>query len=623
MGFRFDTQIILYAGLPLILAAFICALFKENGNSYFNTFFLGYGLLTISILSALLIFDQQYYSFFKSHYDALVFGIIEDDTQAVIKSMWTDHPVIRVFLILLLCILLSFFILRKIIKSKRPLFFSNKTLVNIGAAIFFLGFIFLGLRGSVSTFPLENDDTTVSESAFLNFLTPNAIFCLNEAFKEKEKGFNDFDNNNLLTSFGYGSTDEAILEYYGSMRPYDPNLLFSKTPENPVLQTHPPHVVFVLMESFSNYYLDFNQETNFNLLGSLEQHFKQDILFRNFVSDENGTIPSLENLMTSVPYHPIAQTKYKRVQLPTSVAIPYKKAGYETIFITGGKLGWRNLNDFVPKQGFDQIYGQAAIKRKIKNAETNEWGVYDEYLFQFAKGLLKENTGKPKFIFMLTTSNHTPYQRPEHYKPYPIIITDNIKQLTNNNPLTLDNFTSFQYSANCFGDFMTVIKNSPLKENTIVTATGDHNTLMLFQYDEQSLKQKRGVPLYLYAPSIYLNNKTIDIKRFGSHKDIFPTLFNISLSNQRYFNSGNDLLSNDSSILFFGKNENNMASAQSGAILEFSSKNPRFFDWKNEQPNKLKEEENASLGNQDLLKKTKSRQFLIQYYFNNFLKNSN
>ena len=45
-------------------------------------------------------------------------------------------------------------------------------------------------------------------------------------------------------------------------------------------------------------------------------------------------------------------------------------------------------------------------------------------------------------------------------------------------------------------------------------------------------------------------------KRYGSHKDIFPTLINLSLSNQKYFSLGNNLFDDpmpDSS--FYGVND--------------------------------------------------------------------
>ena len=51
-------------------------------------------------------------------------------------------------------------------------------------------------------------------------------------------------------------------------------------------------------------------------------------------------------------------------------------------------------------------------------------------------------------------------------------------------------------------------------------------------------------------------NLHINKNRYGSHKDIFPTLINLSLSNQKYFSLGNNMLSPTiPDSLFFGIND--------------------------------------------------------------------
>ena len=62
---------------------------------------------------------------------------------------------------------------------------------------------------------------------------------------------------------------------------------------------------------------------------------------------------------------PILSNTYRRFEsFRSSIAYPYHNAGYETIFVTGGKLGWRNLRDLIPNQFFKKAYGKSKI---IKN----------------------------------------------------------------------------------------------------------------------------------------------------------------------------------------------------------------------------------------------------------------
>lgn len=55
------------------------------------------------------------------------------------------------------------------------------------------------------------------------------------------------------------------------------------------------------------------------------------------------------------------------------------------------------------------------------------------------------------------------------------------------------------------------------------------------------------MPFYLYIPQNLQNNIYYDKDRIGSHKDIFPTLYNLSLNNTKYLSmGGRDMLSKPS-----------------------------------------------------------------------------
>lgn len=86
------------------------------------------------------------------------------------------------------------------------------------------------------------------------------------------------------------------------------------------------------------------QSDKADLLGRFKPHFQEDIVFRNFVSSGNTTIQSLEFLLTNSPVS-LAQSQYRFQQLPTGTALPFKRAGFETIFITGGETSWRNMHE--------------------------------------------------------------------------------------------------------------------------------------------------------------------------------------------------------------------------------------------------------------------------------------
>ncbi|MGB0883023.1 MAG: LTA synthase family protein, partial [Vicingaceae bacterium] len=53
-----------------------------------------YSVIMLSLLVLILFIDQQFYTYFQTHLNILVYGFMEDDTSAVLASMWSDHPII-------------------------------------------------------------------------------------------------------------------------------------------------------------------------------------------------------------------------------------------------------------------------------------------------------------------------------------------------------------------------------------------------------------------------------------------------------------------------------------------------------------------------------------------------
>jgi len=427
-------------------------------------------------------------------------------------------------------------------------------------------------------FPLGAHNSTISGNTFVNTLTQNGITSLQTAYSDRKVSIST-DIDQMLIEYDFDKPEEAVREYLGKTDIDTINItgnLLSTTPENTFLENNPPNVVFLLMESMSNYYFDLHSPQT-NLLGKLEDQLKYCYVFRNFVSNTNGTISALESVMVGTPRSPLSQSVYQNRSLNSSVAKPFYENGYNTFFITGGKLGWRNLDKFIYNQYFKNVEGEASLKKTYPDARTCEWGVHDENVFDRIYQILNDKEGKPKFIFTLTISNHTPFETPKSYSNYPLTISDDIKSKLKTTPeIAYKNLMSFQYSNNCLGQFIENLRKSPLGDNTIVVATGDHNTLQLFEFADKDLLRKYSVPFIIYIPEKYKPESEVNTKRFGSHKDIFPTLFNLSLSNVSFLNTGNNMLSEES-IFDFGVYNYYFAMDSAGCV-DFQQ-NPLYYSW--------------------------------------------
>lgn len=623
-GMQNDTMIICYfLALPLVVyltGIFILSKEYHRKATLFTAWYTG---ITLAITVIILFVDQYYYNYFQTHISVIIFGLADDDSQTVMSSVWTDYPIIRIFLAWIGVLVAFKYFLRHIYSGKEYVFHISKSL-KVVSVIAILGIFSLALKDPRETPTRQMQASDVCQNKFVDFLSINGIYALKNSYTERKKSVNIIENElTSLRELGYQTPVQAAKDYYtenslnsvSESEAFDK--LFSKTSKSSFLEKNKPNVVFVFMESMSNYNMNFDSG-QMNLLASLRKHFKSDILFRNFVSSGNITIQSLEYLMVNSPVG-LSQTKYRSTQLPSSVAIPFKNSGYQTNFITGGKVNWRSMDEFAANQRFDEVKGMGHIQSEIKGCKSNKWGVYDEYLFDYVFEKLNQKDSSPKFFFVQTTTNHTPFELPADYKPYKISIDDTLKErLLVKEELAIKNLNAYQYSNNSLGDFLDRIKNSDLGKNTIVVMTGDHNNLMLFDFDEAHQLQQRGVPLYMYVPEKYKPQTVINTSRFASHKDIFPTIFNLALSNSRYFSVGNNLLdtsSKDENTKYFGMNIGSFTSFSQEAAVNYSSTSA-FYTWKN-KTNQVLGKVSKSTEAEKLLKRSRANYALSMFYILN------
>ncbi len=581
-GFRFDTMTILYGLLPVMIINLLF-LFSDRFVQLFNKIFRIYYTILIFIFIIIAIVNLYFYNFFMTNINVLIFGLVQDDTAAVVKSIWTDYPV-AIWLIVFSIVIWLVYIMVKIIQKARLKKVNLSFITNFILFLTLCFFFILGIRGTFDFYPLKINDSIISQHVFINNMVPNGVYSLKTAIADRKEKDVNVDIGKTMKNNGFGSPQEAVSSYLEKSIADNPDslvhALFSETPDNEFLKNNPPNVVFVLMESMSENFISLHNKQSFNLLGNLENVLPGCIHFTHFLPSTGATIHSLEGLMVNSPMTPIAQSIYLNKKLETSAAKPFKENGYHTAFVTGSKLGWRNLDKFVPNQYFDDVEGSAYIEKYVENTQSNEWGCYDEFLFKRMYDKLQSNTGKPQFIFALTTTNHTPYSLPDTYKPYSLEIPQNIvKKLSSDPEHAKVHFLTYQYANDCLGKFIEQIKNSPLGENTIIVASGDHNARRIFDYADAYSLQKYGVPLILYIPEKYKPAKEfIHPDCFGSHKDIFPTVYHLSLSKTSYVKSGINLFNPEEANHNFAMAEYNVLMNNTGCV--YFKQKPIFYAWK-------------------------------------------
>jgi len=586
MGVRFDLAVIAYLNMPvtLALAVFVCI-----GNGEYMKKMLSavkyYYAAVIGSLFVLLCVDFGFYSYFQNHFNILVYGLFEDDTKALISTLHENYPLALIFFgfvaLYAIVFMLSKYMLR--IKEERKSL-PKSVIFKVVAAAVMLSLNFIAARGSFGIFPLGVDNAEVSSNTFLNKVAINGIYTLQAAIEARNKENNGFD---YIEKAGYkDNIRQAFADFLGKDIEDIPQTnpeqsLVVKLPFNKNIEDVKPNVIFIVMESFGSDLIKYNSDT-FNVLGELKKHFDEDYVFLNFLPGHQGTIGSLEAGITNVVRRPLSrylsQSKYAYKKYKFAGPLPYKSKGYETIFMYGGNAGWRNVGSFMPDIGFDKVLGEGSMNKEYPR---NQWGVYDEYLFDFIFRTL-ESDGNKKFIYVMTTSNHPPYSLPDDYKKLPLYVPAELEKKITGKELAPKRFAVYQYANEMLGRFITRIKNSKYAENTIIAVTGDHNFWSVFTYPGDRLFDSLAVPFYLYIPQ-KLKPAAADTKVFGSHTDILPTLYNLSLSDTEYMAMGTDLFSKQA--------ENNFAYNDSGALMDencvvnynFAAKEALCYTWNAEK----------------------------------------
>ena len=559
---RFDVQVVCYVLLlPTVLTFVFAALRKPWTERVLSRFRRLYFSIVCTLLLAISGIDMGFYANFNSHINLTFFDFFNEGPMSLIQTIWEEYHCVYEAIAFLLILLPILLLIRRIELDKsstrnalhsasrqQP---SRLKVIKLSATILlYIAFLVIGLRGSVWRFPLQIEDTFVSNQKLLNDLVPNAIYMLKKAYKEKNNAFKIVKTDDLLHEYKFKSLQEALDLYTDGKVKMANNdtlralqhALFEEVGDS--LKQPQPNIVIIYSESWSNYLFNLQQKDAEMYFG-LERHFKDDLLFRNFQSVQNGTVASLENLYVSTPFPRFFASAYRFKTLPTSIALPFKASNYTTTFMSGMDAAWENCAEALVHQQFDAIYDKFSLLKDYPHATYNSIGVYDEYLFKALLDRLEKPSKKRQMIAVMTTTNHPPFEFPKDLKLPPLPESFYGKKcFAEHNRKVLDKYlTGFRYYNKVLNEFLNRFKASAAAKNTILIITGDHNVRSILDYDAVDKRYEHSVPLYIYLPT-YLRKEAYNklTNRWGSHDDILATLAPFAFRDTKYFKMGHNLL---------------------------------------------------------------------------------
>ena len=508
IGVRIDAKWLALSLAPAWI--FLLISYCSNWSYKVSIALAALGFFCIVLLDAV---NFGFFGFYKSPISPIAFGLFQDDTRAILETLWADWPIFLYLFVISGCVCLPFIICALL--KVRPRGCTGLKALVLGLVLTL--FLAVTIRGSVTKFPLRQEDFAVSRITFVNACVPNGAAALYEAYKAwKDTQFLGSPETPLRV-FGFDSVQSAFKNLPNK------NKKFLATAEK-------PNIVFAVMESMGRD-IFFSHGPGMNTLGALEKALPKAVVFRNGLSIENGTFPSLEGLIFDTPITPISQSIYGRKRLEFSRIFLFKNAGYKTVFLTGAPERWRQVDETFKNFGFDEVVGQAAIYERFPTAEKGPWGIGDEWLFKYAEELLAkaEKDNQPIFLMILSTTNHPPFRVPDDRKTEPVDpdrLPDYVLDRKTNNDQIVPLLQTYQYATNALGLFVLSLEKDGYLQNTLIAATGDHNARLKYRA-EGKWHHVYGVPVLFWLPE-GKEKYSADPDNWVSHRDIIPTLLSLA-----------------------------------------------------------------------------------------------
>ena len=439
-GIRMDLSMAGYLSLfPFLWVTFSNFIKK---SIFQNTIFT-YTLICVYAVTLIIIVDLEVYNIWSFRLDATPLNYLKSPNEAwaSIKS----SPVIPLFISLVLLLIVSSYIVYRILANK---IYDWKFIKNFPFIIYGLllaGILIIPIRGGLGIAPMNHSSVYFSKINFANISAINAPWNFFSSIIH--------NSSNKVNPFTYLPKDvlsETVSDLYKNQLPRN-YVLKSNIKKN--------NVLIIIWESFTKKAMDKSHNgveitPNFNKLKN------EGIYFSNFYAMGDRTDKAITSILSGYPTQPtesIIKFPTKTASLPV-LTKDFEKNGYSTQFYYGGDTEFANIKSYLFNANFDKIVDMNDFPEDLS---TSKWGVHDEYLFDKFIDEHKTTTNKPFFSTLLTLSSHEPFETTHEHK---------IKGET-----TLDLYlNSLNYTDECLNNFLEKAKKEPWWDNTLVIILADH-----------------------------------------------------------------------------------------------------------------------------------------------------
>lgn len=463
---------------------------------FYRKFLKGYSGVMAVMIAAIFAVDVALYGFWGFRLDATLFFYLQSP-----KDAMASVPLGLMGMQLLVFAAYAYgiyWVLKRVtvpLFPEAPVASSGRRIRGTLLVLLAGGFLFIPIRGGITTSTANVGMVYFSQNQFLNHSAINPCFSLIASLSKQQ----DF-----AAQFNFFPEEErqTIIQEL---------LPDAKQDTTVVLNTQRPNVLIILLESFSANAVgatggDTTVTPNLNRLS------KEGILFTNMYANSFRTdrgIVSVLNGYLAQPTTSIMKYPAKSQTLP-SIARSLGEVGYAADMLYGGDINFTNMQSYFFGSGYSRV---TADRDFPLSSRLSKWGANDDVTFHHLyEDIKSRNTEAPWLSTFLTLSSHEPFEVPYH----------RLEELYPN---------SVAFTDSCIGNFIDKMKMLPSWKNTLVILISDHG----FRYPSDL---KEYEPSRYHIPMIWLGGAVKEpmiVDRYANQTDLAATLLTqLGLSHEAF-----------------------------------------------------------------------------------------
>ena len=505
VALRLDAVVASYLCLPVFLTIFLPYIGWVS-KIYRNLFFLFIGIIA-TLYSFLSIADIEFYKELGTHLNILSWqpNVLSREFW---QFVWVEYPVIYYLFSITTISYLWYKLLTKIIRKQKQQsgsFFSS-------ISFFIIGFLLIGtfIRGGWQQRPIDWGHAIFSDNPFANQTALNPLFNLGRSVIQLNS------EKNIAKLVKYMDNSSALLMTQKIIKTSGEIFTDSSSFKREIIKSHviKPNIVLVVLESFLGKYCGSANSGGIDVTPNLNHMADNGINCTRTIASGKRSAYGLSTILCSwppLPGFPLISQVESQQEVET-VASLLKDIGYSTWFMYGGDADFDNMKGFVLANGFDHLIEQNDFP---KNTPGTMWGVFDEYLFDYAESIL-DTSQVPVLLTMFTTTNHQPWKIPKQMEKV-------IPHFLNKNKRIKKVMRTMAYTDYIIGEFIEDNRSEAWFQNTIFVFISDHG---INEYSGMYEDPRNAhIPFIIYSPAIITKSKKIN--EVTSQIDVLPTLLHL------------------------------------------------------------------------------------------------